>query len=34
MTFDIEADRVKVNQRAKYLGQTSFRSKVIVKYTQ
>ena len=30
MTFESDLDRVKMNQHAKYLGQRSFRLKVIV----
>ena len=30
LTFELDLDRVKMNQQAKYLRQTSFRSKVIV----
>jgi len=30
VTFEHDLDRVKVNQHAKYLGQRSFNSKVVV----
>jgi len=32
LTFEPDLDMAKVNQRAKYLGQRIFRSKVIVGY--
>jgi len=31
LTFKLELENVKMNQRAKYLGQRSFSSKVIVR---
>jgi len=31
VTFKIDLDRVRLNQRIKYLGQRSFRSQVIVR---
>jgi len=30
LTFELDLDSVKTNRRAKYLGQRSFRSKVLV----
>jgi len=33
MTFELDLDGVQLNQRAKYLGQRSFRSKVTFRQT-
>jgi len=31
LTFELQLDNIKLNQHVKYLGQKSFRSKVIVR---